>query len=189
MIGTANKNFSTSFKQTGHRLGAAKGFTFHSNRLATWAGATKGFITSFNWADLSGLVQPTDSSLPRHAGLFDLAQLTTSSSISLIKQAGLLDWHSQKIHFFIQWGLPFGSGSQYINSIIPCSGGFHLPKGHSLPVQQSTVWHRRLNSSFQLYSWPMRPFPNHSSLRGRSQFTAWPMRPILNHNCRRAGAF
>ena len=48
---------------------------------------------------------------------------------------------------------------------------------------------RRLNSSFQLYSRPMRPIPNHNSLRGRSQFTAWPLRPILNHNSHRAGAF
>ena len=44
---------------------------------------------------------------------------------------------------------------------------------------------RRLNSSFQLYSRPMRPIPNHNSLRGRSQFTSWPVGSILNHNSQR----
>ena len=136
MIGTTNNNFSTSFKQTGHRLGTTKGlFTFHSNRLATWAGAAKGFITSFNRADLSGLVQPTDSSLPLHAGLFDL--LSSQLHYQFLQSNKLAIWAGAAKGFFtFSTGLAFWIWQPIHSSIqlLLASAVFIYPRGHSLPV-------------------------------------------------------
>lgn len=130
-----HNNFSTSFKQTGHKLGTAKGFISSFNQAGHCAGAAKRF--------------------------FRLSM-------------GLAFWIWQPIHSSIQ------------SFLAPAV--FIYPRPFTSCVAIKCL-DRRLNSSFPLYSRPMRPIPNHNSLRGRSQFTAWPMRPILDHNCHGAGAF
>ena len=134
------------------------------------------------------------------------SRLAANTPIISIDQACPIEFGSQQFHQLIQragllgigsaafilnlTGLAFGVWQPMHSSLyfFFCSGGFQYPRPFTSCAVVKCL-DRRLISSFQLYSRPMRPIPNHSSLRGRSHFTAWPMRPILNHNCHRAGAF
>ena len=130
---------------------------WHSQRIhfINQTGWTLGLGTAFNFI----------TSFNQLAVWRRLSKLLSTSTDSSTYSTGWPSWHRLSNSIINLTGLAFGVWQPMHSSLyfFFCSGGFQYPRPFTSCVVVKCL-DRRLNSSFQLYSRPMRPIPNHNSL-------------------------